>query len=86
MKDDLTIFGGCLTAIILIILSPVLCFFEGWICGWLLKLFTGDTIANGLNLLLNTTRFTPESLPIVCGVLATVGSFFKSSGVSSNEN
>ena len=39
MKDNLTIFGGCLTVIILIILSPVLGFFGGWICGWLLKFF-----------------------------------------------
>lgn len=85
MKDNLTIFGGCLTAIILVILSPVLCFFGGWICGWLLKFFIGDIVTNGLNLLLNTTRFIPESLPIVCGALATVGSFFKSSNTSSSK-
>ena len=86
MKDNLTILGGFLTVIILIILSPVLGFFEGWICGWLLKFFIGDTVANGLNLLVNTERFTPESLPIVCGALATVGSFFKSSNTSSSKN
>lgn len=85
MKDNLTIFGGCLIAIILIILSPVLGFFEGWICGWLLEFFIGDTVANGLNILLNTTRFTPDVLPIVCGALATVGSFFKSSNTSSSK-
>ena len=33
MKDSLTIFGGFLTVIILIILIPVLGFFGGWICG-----------------------------------------------------
>lgn len=85
MKDNLTIFGGCLIAIILIILSPVLGFFGGWICGWLLEFFIGDTVANGLNILLNTTRFTPDVLPIVCGALATVGSFFKSSNTSSSK-
>ena len=85
MKDNMAVFGGCLTAIIVVILSPVLCFFGGWICGWLLEFFIGDTVANGLNLLFNTVRFTPESLPIVCGALATVGSFFKSTNTSSNK-
>ena len=86
MKDNLTILSGFLTVIILIILSPVLGFFEGWICGWLLKFFIGDTVANGLNLLFNTTRFTPESLPIVCGALATIGSFFKNTNTSSSKS
>lgn len=86
MKNNLTIFGGCLIAIVLVILSPILCFLGGWICGWLLKFFIGDTVANGLNLLLNTARFTPESLPIVCGALATIGSFFKSRSTNSSKN
>ena len=85
MKDNLTIFSGCLAAIILVILSPVLGFFGGWICGWLLEFFIGDMVANGLNILLNTTRFTPDVLPIVCGALATVGSFFKSNNNGSSK-
>lgn len=60
MKDNLTIFGGCLIAIFLVVLNPVLCFFGGWICGWLLKFFIGDTVANGLNLLLNTAKIYPR--------------------------
>ena len=85
MKDDMTIFGGCLTAIIFVILSPVIFFGCGWLDGWILKFFIGDVVANALNLLFNTTRFTSESLPIVCGALATVGGFFKTS-VSSSKN
>lgn len=85
MKDNMVIFGGCLTAIVVIILSPVIYFGCGWLDGWLLKFFIGDTVANALNIVFNTTRFTPESLPIVCGALAIVGSFFKNTYSSSSK-
>lgn len=74
---------GCLTAIILTILIPIITFAAGCLCGLILKWFVGDIVVNGLNLLFNTTRFVPEMLPTTCGALAVVGSFFKTSYKSS---
>ena len=70
---------GCLTAILMVLLLPLLSFGGGYLTGLVLKWIIGDAVANGMNLLLNTTRFTPEMLPVVCGALGTIGSFFKSS-------
>lgn len=75
-------FAGCFTvilfAVIAVILSPVLYYFGGWITGHLLSWFIGDTIINGVNYLFNTTRFTVDKLPMLCGTLGVIGSFFKS--------
>lgn len=37
----------------------------------------GVAVATGLNTLFETTRFTPDIIPIVCGTLAVIGNFFK---------
>lgn len=70
---------GCLGMLIMLIVSPILCFLGGYISGLILKLTVGGFVVNGLNLILNTTRFTADKLPIICGALAVVGSFFESS-------
>lgn len=68
---------GCLAAIILIFVESLLYFACGYLDGLILKWIIGDTVVNGLNLLFNTTRFTVNTIPITCGALALVGSFFK---------
>lgn len=82
-------FVGCLGVLIMlivvIIVSPILCFLGGYISGLILNWAVGGLVVNGLNLILNTTRFTADKLPIVCGALAVVGSFFKSSLSSSKK-
>ena len=74
---------GCIGMIILIIVLalvlPILSFFCGYVAGAILEWAVGDMLINGLNLVFNTTRFSPDMLPIVCGALAIIGSFFKSS-------
>lgn len=65
-------------SIMFIMLTPVLYYFIGWIIGHLLDWFVGDTITNGLNYLFNTTRFAADKLPMLCGTLNVIGSFFKS--------
>ena len=42
----------------LLVFSPVLTFGFAWIGGWILKVCVGTTIADGMNLMFNTTRFT----------------------------
>ena len=51
----------------------------GWVTGHILKFFIGDIVINGMNYLFNTTRFTTDMLPTMCGTLGVIGSFFKSS-------
>ena len=72
--------GAIVTTIIGIIffIAPVLAVGIGWVAGIIIKWLFGTYITNGLNLLFNTTRFTPESIPMICSVLAVIGSYFKS--------
>lgn len=76
-------FVGCLGMLVIlivtIIVAPILCFLGGYVSGLILNWTVGGLVVNGLNLMLNTTRFTADKLPIICGALAVVGSFFKSS-------
>ena len=58
----------------------------GYICGLVLHWLIGDVVANGFNLLLNTERFTSDSIPLVVGTLALVGSFFRTSTSNQNSN
>lgn len=44
----------------------------------------GGAVVTGLNTLFGTTRFMPDLIPVVCGTLAVVGSYFKTS-VSNNK-
>lgn len=68
--------------IIMLVIEPVLYYFFGWITGHILKFFIGGTITNGLNYLFSTTKFTPEMLPMTCGTIAVIGSFFKNANHS----
>ena len=81
--------AGCLTWIItlilLVILGPVLNYFFGWLTGVILQWLIGDTVVNGMNYLFNTTRFTTDMLPTICGTLGVIGSFFKSTTSSSSK-
>lgn len=77
MKEISVALGGCLLAIILIFISPLLSFAIGYLVGLILSWCIGNTVADGMNILFDTTRFTPDLLPIVCGALGTVGSFFR---------
>ena len=81
--------AGCLTWIItlvlLVILEPVFYYFCGWLTGVVLEWLIGDTVVNGMNYLFNTTRFTTDMLPTICGTLGVIGSFFKNSSSSSSK-
>lgn len=57
---------------------PIISVVTGWFAGTIIKLVFGSYITNGLNLLFNTSRFTPDSIPVICSTLAVIGSYFKS--------
>ena len=75
--------GGCIAYLVILVaaifVGPILSFFGGYITGVVLEWAVGDMFVNGLNLLFNTTRFSTNMIPIVCGALAVIGSFFKGS-------
>lgn len=81
---------GWLTAFVgiigLLVFSPVITFGFAWIGGWILKLCVGNAIADGMNLMFNTTRFTPDFIPLACATLATIGKYFKSSQTNNNKS
>lgn len=81
--------AGCLTWLItltlLVIVEPVLYYFFGWLTGVILQWLIGDTVINGMNYLFNTTRFTTDMLPTICGTLGVIGSFFRSASSTSSK-
>lgn len=79
-KNVLITLGLCAIAII----DPVLTFWVNYFGGWILALFVGDIIVDGLNAVFNTTRFTPEFIPLMCATIAVVGEYFKSYRIDRN--
>lgn len=81
---------GWLTALVgiigLLVFSPVITFGFAWMGGWILKVCVGTAIADGMNLMFNTTRFTPDFIPLACATLATIGKYFKSSQTNNNKS
>lgn len=81
---------GWLTVLVgavgLLVFNPVITFGLAWVGGWILKLCVGSAIADGMNLMFNTTRFTPDFIPLACATLATIGKYFKSSQTNNNKS
>ena len=85
MKETAGCFGWLIMLALLVIVEPVLYYFFGWLTGVILQWLIGDTVINGMNYLFNTTRFTTDMLPTICGTLGVIGSFFKSTVSSSSK-
>lgn len=68
----------------LLVFSPILTFGFAYLGGLILQWIVGDAVTNGLNLMFDTTRFTPDLIPIVCATLATIGKYFKSTQTNNN--
>lgn len=77
MKHKISV--GCLSAIVIALLMPIIWFGCGFVAGFVLELLVGNAFVDGLNLIFNDTRFTADMLPILCGTLSVIGSFFKTS-------
>lgn len=71
--------GLIVVSIITALLWPIITYLCGFVTGMILDLIVGDSLISGLNLLFNTTRFSNEMIPFICGALAVIGSFFKGS-------
>lgn len=58
-------------------ISPVIDFAIFFIIGLILQVIVGDAIADGLNLILDTQRFSMESIPIIAAILGTLCNVFR---------
>lgn len=65
-----------LAAVIVFILSPILCYFGGWIFGWLTKVTIGSWFVTTVNSMLGTT-ITAEMLPTLGGILGVITHSFR---------
>ena len=82
--EEIALIGGLVMLVGLVIVLPFLYFAGGWIVGHLIKWTFGTTFVSGLAML--GIHIFPESIPIFCGVLAVIGSFFKNATINKKEN
>lgn len=66
-----------LLSIVLIVFAPVIAFGISYFIGWIMSLCIGDIVANGLNMIFATDRFTPEVIPLFYGTMGLIGNFFR---------
>lgn len=85
MKETYGCLAWLIVFILVLIICPVLYYFCGWLTGVILQWLIGDTVINGMNYLFNTTRFTTDMLPTICGTLGVIGSFFKNTASGSSK-
>ena len=71
--------------LVLLVFSPILTFGFAYLGGLILQWIIGTSVTDGLNIIFNTTRFTPNLIPIVCATLATIGRYFSSTQTNNNE-
>ena len=83
MKTELA--GGCALVLLtvgLLVFGGVIYFGLGYFGGIILEWVCGETVANGLNMVLgNITQhtFVPDDIPLFTAIMTTIGGFFKSS-------
>lgn len=63
--------------IVTLIFSSIINYYTGYIGGMIIKFFIGDSVIKAINIVFNTTRFTTEQIPIICGTLSIIGGYFK---------
>ncbi len=86
-KHDLSMAAAGALAVGLIgflVFSPVLTFAFSYLGGMILKACVGKAVADGLNLMFDTSRFTPDFIPLACATLATIGRYFRSTQTDNN--
>lgn len=72
---------GCIALVLII---PFLSFIEGWFIGWLIKIVFGATFVSGLKMF--NINIDANSIPLLCGTLSIIGSFFRTGVIPKNKN
>lgn len=86
MENFFTAIGAIATVVCVALIIPFVSFWISYFGGWLCSLVIGDTLANALNTLFNTTHFTKDIIPICAGALGWVGGYFQSSNIKFNKD
>lgn len=80
--EDIFAIVGCIAVIaIVLVFGGAISFGLGWLGGVFLKWVCGESVANGLNMILgNITQyeFTPNDIPLFSAIMTTIAGFFKS--------
>lgn len=77
MKSFFAAVGGIVSVCALVIIMPFISFWLAYFGGWLCSLVIGDVLANGLNMLFDTTHFHKEMIPLCAATLGWIGGYFK---------
>ena len=81
----LAIVGSVALIVLLIFAVPIIGFGLGYLTGWILQVSIGGAVAEGLNIVFNTDRFTPDMIPLFCATMGMIGGFFKSELITKNK-
>lgn len=76
MNKVFAIIGAVVGIFALLFMVPLIGLAIGMIFGWALEIVAGNYVADGLNLLLGTDRFSAEMLPKIFGVVGAFSSVF----------
>jgi len=76
MKDFFVVIGAIVGIVALLFIVPLIGLVIGMFFGWALEIVAGNYVADGLNLLLGTDRFSAEMLPKIFGVVGAFSSVF----------
>ena len=76
MEDVFDFLGVISLAILLVIFSPLINFGLAFFIGWLIKITFGAVFCQGLALL--GINISPAMIPLFCGTMGVISSFFKS--------
>lgn len=69
------------TVIISFFIMPAVVYFSGWCYGFFAKILIGNILIQAANNIFKVS-ITTEMLPTIGGILATIGYFFRTSGLS----
>lgn len=76
MKQFFAVIGAIIGIFALLFMAPLIGLVIGMFFGWALEIVAGNYVADGLNLLLGTDRFSAEMLPKIFGVIGAFSSVF----------
>lgn len=76
MKQFFAVIGATVGIVALLFMAPLIGLAIGLLFGWALEIVAGNYVADGLNLLLGTDRFSAEMLPKIFGVIGAFSSVF----------
>lgn len=76
-KESIECLGTIIIFIAIIVCMPLISFGMGFIIGLLIKWIFGEVFVSGLSLL--GINILVSDIPLICGVLNVIGSFFRSS-------